>query len=66
MEFARQHKLFFKEASAVTNYNVKHCFEHLLQEVYNQAAKTASANEKSERGLKIQRSEEHTSELQSP
>mmetsp|Transcript_70686 Transcript_70686/g.229687 ORF Transcript_70686/g.229687 Transcript_70686/m.229687 type:complete len:221 (+) Transcript_70686:204-866(+) len=50
VDFAHQHKLFFKEASAVTNYNVKHCFEHLLQEVYNQAAKNAKARDKSERG----------------
>mmetsp|Transcript_49258 Transcript_49258/g.104811 ORF Transcript_49258/g.104811 Transcript_49258/m.104811 type:complete len:221 (-) Transcript_49258:136-798(-) len=49
VEFAQQHKLLFKEASAVTNYNVKHMFEQLLQEVYNQAAKTAK-NDKSERG----------------
>lgn len=39
VEFARQHKLLFKEASAVTSYNVKHVYEQLLQEVYNQASK---------------------------
>jgi len=38
-EFARQHGLFFNEASAVTSFNVKHIFESLLQEVYNQASK---------------------------
>jgi Rab family protein len=38
-EFARQHGLFFAEASAVTAHNVKHCFEHLLQEIYNQSSK---------------------------
>lgn len=38
-EFARQHGLFFSEASAVTSYNVKHIFEHLLQEIYNQSSK---------------------------
>merc|ERR1719379_2133352 len=38
-EFARQHGLFFSEASAVTSYNVKHIFEHLLQEIYNQGSK---------------------------
>jgi len=43
VEFARQHGLFFSEASAVTSYNVKHIFEHLLQEVYNQASKTGAA-----------------------
>merc|ERR1719201_1424167 len=37
-EFARQHGLFFSESSAVTSYNVKHIFEHLLQEVYNKAS----------------------------
>lgn len=38
-EFARTHGLFFSEASAVTSYNVKHIFEHLLQEIYNQTSK---------------------------
>jgi len=38
-EFARQHGLFFSEASAVTAYNVKHIFEHLLQEIYNSSSK---------------------------
>merc|ERR1711972_845944 len=38
-EFARQHGLFFSEASAVTSHNVKHIFEHLLQEIYNQSSK---------------------------
>mmetsp|Transcript_96519 Transcript_96519/g.270149 ORF Transcript_96519/g.270149 Transcript_96519/m.270149 type:complete len:220 (+) Transcript_96519:63-722(+) len=53
-DFANTHKLLFKEASAVTNYNVKHCFEHLLQEVYNQAAKTSGNKaDKSERGITI-------------
>lgn len=38
-EFARQHGLFFSEASAVAGLNVKHIFEHLLQEIYNQSSK---------------------------
>lgn len=38
-EFARQHGLLFSESSAVTSYNVKHIFEHLLQEIYNQGSK---------------------------
>jgi len=38
-EFARQHGLYFSEASAVTSHNVKHIFEHLLQEIYNESAK---------------------------
>mmetsp|Transcript_48297 Transcript_48297/g.103568 ORF Transcript_48297/g.103568 Transcript_48297/m.103568 type:complete len:212 (-) Transcript_48297:84-719(-) len=38
-EFARQHGLFFSEASAVSAFNVKHVFEHLLQEIYNQSSK---------------------------
>jgi len=38
-EFARQNGLFFSEASAVTGDNVKHIFEHLLQEIYNQSSK---------------------------
>ncbi|CAE8684972.1 unnamed protein product [Polarella glacialis] len=38
-EFARQHGLIFSEASAVTAHNVKHVFEHLLQEIYNQTSK---------------------------
>eukprot|EP00928_Gymnodinium_smaydae_P087502 TRINITY_DN71758_c0_g1_i1.p2 TRINITY_DN71758_c0_g1~~TRINITY_DN71758_c0_g1_i1.p2 ORF type:complete len:245 (+),score=59.21 TRINITY_DN71758_c0_g1_i1:89-736(+) len=38
-EFARANGLFFSEASAVTAHNVKHVFESLLQEIYNQAAK---------------------------
>jgi Rab family protein len=38
-EFARQHGLFFSEASAVTSHNVKHIFEYLLQEIYNESSK---------------------------
>merc|ERR1711953_1377417 len=38
-EFARNNTLFFTEASAVTSYNVKHIFEHLLQQIYNQSSK---------------------------
>jgi len=38
-EFARQQNLFFSESSAVTSYNVKHIFEHLLQEIYNQQSR---------------------------
>lgn len=38
-EFARQHGLFFSEASAVSGAQVKHIFEHLLQEIYNQSSK---------------------------
>uniref|UniRef100_A0A7S2QC37 Uncharacterized protein n=1 Tax=Zooxanthella nutricula TaxID=1333877 RepID=A0A7S2QC37_9DINO len=38
-EFARQHSLFFSEASAVSGRNVVHIFEHLLQEIYNQSSK---------------------------
>mmetsp|Transcript_23575 Transcript_23575/g.66101 ORF Transcript_23575/g.66101 Transcript_23575/m.66101 type:complete len:214 (+) Transcript_23575:45-686(+) len=39
VEFAQQHGLLFCEASAVTSHNVKHIFEHLLQEIYNQTSK---------------------------
>eukprot|EP00403_Amphidinium_massartii_P047064 CAMPEP_0178459000 /NCGR_PEP_ID=MMETSP0689_2-20121128/47867_1 /TAXON_ID=160604 /ORGANISM="Amphidinium massartii, Strain CS-259" /LENGTH=206 /DNA_ID=CAMNT_0020085389 /DNA_START=155 /DNA_END=776 /DNA_ORIENTATION=+ len=49
-EFARQHGLFFSEASAVTSYNVKHIFEHLLQEIYNQASRSQKAHEETPRG----------------
>jgi len=38
-EFARQHHLFFCEASAVTGHNITHVFEQLLQEIYNQSSK---------------------------
>merc|ERR1711862_629598 len=38
-EFARQHTLLFAESSAVTSHNVKHIFEYLLQEIYNQSSK---------------------------
>mmetsp|Transcript_118065 Transcript_118065/g.192224 ORF Transcript_118065/g.192224 Transcript_118065/m.192224 type:complete len:94 (+) Transcript_118065:53-334(+) len=51
-EFARQHGLFFSESSAVTSYNVKHIFEHLLQEVYNQASK-GKMDEPEEKGIQI-------------
>jgi len=44
-EFAKTHGLFFSEASAVTSYNVKHIFEHLLQEIYNQASKARGRGE---------------------
>eukprot|EP00746_Dinoflagellata_sp_MGD_P041538 gnl/MRDRNA2_/MRDRNA2_20044_c0_seq1.p1 gnl/MRDRNA2_/MRDRNA2_20044_c0~~gnl/MRDRNA2_/MRDRNA2_20044_c0_seq1.p1 ORF type:complete len:217 (-),score=50.53 gnl/MRDRNA2_/MRDRNA2_20044_c0_seq1:37-687(-) len=43
-EFAKQYNLLFFESSAVTSYNVKHIFENLLQEVYNQAAKGQKNN----------------------
>ncbi|KAK6589563.1 Rablib [Cryptosporidium xiaoi] len=42
--FAEENGLFFSEASAVTRCNVKHIFEHLLQEVYNQKVKDNSSN----------------------
>eukprot|EP00923_Selenidium_pygospionis_P001213 GHVN01001852.1.p1 GENE.GHVN01001852.1~~GHVN01001852.1.p1 ORF type:complete len:229 (-),score=24.43 GHVN01001852.1:218-904(-) len=38
-EFAKKEGLFYSEASAVTALNVKHIFEHLLQEIYNQKTK---------------------------
>merc|ERR1719453_2531687 len=44
-EFARTHSLFFSEASAVTSYNVKHIFEYLLQEIYNQKTKGRHGNQ---------------------
>lgn len=51
LDFARQHGLFFTEASALTSYNVKHIFEYLLQEVYNQASKGAGkSSDASEKG----------------
>merc|ERR1712176_159193 len=50
MEFARQHKLLFKEASAVTSHNVKHAFEQLLQEVYSQASKNSKAAVRTDKG----------------
>eukprot|EP00914_Ancora_sagittata_P002733 GHVO01005856.1.p1 GENE.GHVO01005856.1~~GHVO01005856.1.p1 ORF type:complete len:235 (+),score=35.70 GHVO01005856.1:33-737(+) len=40
--FAQRQGLFFSESSAVTTYNVKHIFEHLLQEIYNQRASTGA------------------------
>lgn len=43
-EFAKQYNLLFFESSAVTSYNVKHIFENLLQEVYNQEAKGQKNN----------------------
>jgi len=42
-EFARTNNLFFSEASAVTSYNVKHIFEYLLQEIYNNRTKGRSS-----------------------
>merc|ERR1712217_80951 len=54
VEFARVHKLFFKEASAVTSYNVKHIFENLLQEVYNQASKSGKNAEREKGGIQVQ------------
>lgn len=68
VEWARQQGLFFKEASAVTNFNVKHIFEHLLQEVYNQAAKnTGKVTDKSERGGIVMRpGQTYTPEPENP
>jgi Rab family protein len=43
-EFARQNQLIFSEASAVTSYNVKHIFEYLLQEIYNNKTKGRNMN----------------------
>ncbi|KOB60408.1 hypothetical protein PFHG_02108 [Plasmodium falciparum HB3] len=37
--FARENNLFFAEASAVSKLNVKHIFENLLQEIYNNRLK---------------------------
>jgi len=67
VEWARQQGLFFKEASAVTNFNVKHIFEHLLQEVYNQAAKNTGKADKSERGgIVMKPGQTHTPEPENP
>ncbi|CAD7948279.1 unnamed protein product [Amoebophrya sp. A120] len=41
-EWARQHDLLFAEASSVSNYNVKHVFEQLLQEIYNRQSRRSS------------------------
>mmetsp|Transcript_66790 Transcript_66790/g.184560 ORF Transcript_66790/g.184560 Transcript_66790/m.184560 type:complete len:224 (+) Transcript_66790:84-755(+) len=49
-EFARQHGLFFSEASAVTGYNVQHVFDHLLQEIYNHSSKCKSRDAGDEAG----------------
>lgn len=38
-QYAQRNGLFFSEASAVSSFNVKHIFEHLLQEIYNQKTK---------------------------
>lgn len=38
-EFAKQHGLLFAESSAVTSHNVKHIFEHLLQEIWNERSR---------------------------
>jgi Rab family protein len=51
-EFAKQHGLLFSESSAVTSYNVKFIFEHLLQEVYNQGSKR-KAEEPEEKGTVV-------------
>ncbi|SBT40416.1 small GTPase rab11b [Plasmodium ovale wallikeri] len=40
--FARENNLFFAEASAVSKLNVKHIFENLLQEIYNNRLKDNS------------------------
>eukprot|EP01054_Gregarina_sp_Poly1_P007258 Gregarina_sp_Poly_1__7257@NODE_3998_length_784_cov_99_622036_g2408_i1_p1_GENE_NODE_3998_length_784_cov_99_622036_g2408_i1NODE_3998_length_784_cov_99_622036_g2408_i1_p1_ORF_typecomplete_len238_score33_55Ras/PF00071_22/2e55Roc/PF08477_13/5_2e26Arf/PF00025_21/1_2e16Gtr1_RagA/PF04670_12/6_3e08GTP_EFTU/PF00009_27/8_5e07SRPRB/PF09439_10/1_7e06FeoB_N/PF02421_18/6_3e05MMR_HSR1/PF01926_23/0_00016AAA_22/PF13401_6/0_00076AAA_22/PF13401_6/2_4e03TniB/PF05621_11/0_013_NODE_3998_length_784_cov_99_622036_g2408_ len=37
--FANNNGLFFSEVSAVTSFNVKKVFEHLLQEIYNHKTK---------------------------
>eukprot|EP00920_Eleutheroschizon_duboscqi_P011688 GHVT01028050.1.p1 GENE.GHVT01028050.1~~GHVT01028050.1.p1 ORF type:complete len:250 (-),score=61.64 GHVT01028050.1:1428-2177(-) len=34
--FGQKNGMFFSESSAVTSFNVKHIFEDLLQEIYNQ------------------------------
>lgn len=38
-QYAQRQGLFFSEASAVSCFNVKHIFEYLLQEIYNQKSK---------------------------
>lgn len=43
-QYAQRQGLFFSEASAVTSFNVKHIFEHLLQEIYNQKTKGRMLN----------------------
>lgn len=42
--FAKENNLFFAEASAVSKLNVKHIFENLLQEIYNNRLKTSNAS----------------------
>jgi len=45
-EFARQNGLFFSEASAVSNANVQHIFNQLLQEIYNQSSRSKANNDR--------------------
>eukprot|EP01054_Gregarina_sp_Poly1_P006341 Gregarina_sp_Poly_1__6340@NODE_3378_length_1140_cov_150_598322_g2137_i0_p1_GENE_NODE_3378_length_1140_cov_150_598322_g2137_i0NODE_3378_length_1140_cov_150_598322_g2137_i0_p1_ORF_typecomplete_len243_score26_78Ras/PF00071_22/2_2e53Roc/PF08477_13/4_6e24Arf/PF00025_21/8_4e17SRPRB/PF09439_10/1_3e06GTP_EFTU/PF00009_27/1_5e05Gtr1_RagA/PF04670_12/6_2e06FeoB_N/PF02421_18/3_4e05MMR_HSR1/PF01926_23/0_00016AAA_22/PF13401_6/0_0016PduVEutP/PF10662_9/0_012TniB/PF05621_11/0_019Septin/PF00735_18/0_28_NODE_3378_l len=40
-QFAHQNGLLFFEASAISMYNVKNCFESVLIEIYNQRSKTS-------------------------
>jgi len=54
-DFAKQHGLFFKEASAVTSYNVKHIYEQLMQEIYS---KNRKKDDEGERGMVISPPEE--------
>lgn len=42
--FAKENNLFFAEASAVSKLNVKHIFENLLQEIYNNRLKNNNAS----------------------
>lgn len=42
--FAKENNLFFAEASAVSKLNVKHIFENLLQEIYNNRLKASNAS----------------------
>lgn len=56
-DFARRQKLLFKEASAVTNFNVKQLFELLAQEVFDQGCANKPLDEKG--GITIQPGQTH-------
>ena len=53
VQFAQKHSLLFAETSAISDYNVKHCFEHLLQEIYNKRTRATVPRSSSQSGVQL-------------
>jgi Rab family protein len=53
LEFAQENQILFMETSAVTDINVRDCFELLVQEIYNVKSREDNMAKKQAAGRKL-------------